>query len=269
VDGRTETPDPQSGREDKMLRLTDKIAIVTGAAQGIGASFARGLAADGAKVVIADVGDGTETAESIVRANGTARYIKTDVSKAADVKALVEQVTAEFGTIDILVNNAAIFAKLGNKKFQDISSEEFDAVMAVNVRGPFECAKAVAPVMIAQGSGKIVNIASGTVFKGVPNLLHYVSSKGAVVAMTRCLAREFGPHNVNVNAIAPGLTMSDGVLGQSDWTQDYIEANKNSRALKRRQVPNDLVGTVVFLSSPDSDFMTGQTLVVDGGAVMH
>ena len=123
--------------------------------------------------------------------------------------------------------------------------------------------------MIAQGGGKIFYISSGTVFKGVPNLLHYVSSKGAVVAMTRCLARELGASKINVNAIAPGLTMSDGVLGQSDWTQDYIEANKNSRALKRRQVPGDLLGTVVFLSSPDSDFMTGQTLVVDGGAVMH
>ena len=252
-----------------MQRLADKVAIVTGAAQGIGASFARGLAAEGARVVIADVGDGTETADSIVRANGVASYIRTDVSKAADVKALVDQVVKTYGTIDILVNNAAIFATLGNKKFTDISSDEFDAVMSVNVRGPFECAKAVAPIMMEKGAGKIVNIASGTVFKGVPNLLHYVSSKGAVVAMTRCLAREFGPFNVNVNAIAPGLTMSDGVLGQTDWTQDYIEANKNSRALKRRQVPNDLVGTAVFLCSPDSDFMTGQTLVVDGGAVMH
>lgn len=252
-----------------MQRLADRIAIVTGAAQGIGASFARGLAAEGAKVIIADVGDGAETASSIVRANGVAKFIRTDVSKAADVQALVQDVVREFGTIDILVNNAAIFASLGNKKFTDISSDEFDAVMSVNVRGPFECAKAVAPVMMEKGAGKIVNIASGTVFKGVPNLLHYVSSKGAVVAMTRCLAREFGPYNVNVNAIAPGLTMSDGVLGQSDWTQDYIEANKNSRALKRRQVPNDLVGTAVFLCSPDSDFMTGQTLVVDGGAVMH
>ena len=252
-----------------MQRLADKVAIVTGAAQGIGASFARGLAAEGARVVIADVGDGTETADSIVRANGVASYIRTDVSKAADVKALVDQVVKTYGTIDILVNNAAIFATLGNKKFTDISSDEFDAVMSVNVRGPFECAKAVAPIMMEKGAGKIVNIASGTVFKGVPNLLHYVSSKGAIVAMTRCLAREFGPFNVNVNAIAPGLTMSDGVLGQTDWTQDYIEANKNSRALKRRQVPSDLVGTAVFLCSPDSDFMTGQTLVVDGGAVMH
>jgi NAD(P)-dependent dehydrogenase (short-subunit alcohol dehydrogenase family) len=252
-----------------MQRLADKVAIVTGAAQGIGASFAKGLAAEGAKVVIADVSDGTQTAESIVRANGTAVYIRTDVAKASDVKAMVDDVVRRFGTVDILVNNAAIFAKLGNKKFQDISSEEFDAVMAVNVRGPFECAKAVAPIMMEKGAGKIVNIASGTVFKGVPNLLHYVSSKGAIVAMTRCLAREFGPHNVNVNAIAPGLTMSDGVLAQSDWTQDYIEANKNSRALKRRQIPGDLVGSMVFLCSPDSDFMTGQTLVVDGGNVMH
>ncbi len=252
-----------------MQRLADKVAIVTGAAQGIGAHFARGLAAEGAKVVIADVLDGTETADSIVRAKGTARFIRTDVSKASDVQALVAQTVAEFGTIDILVNNAAIFATLGNKKFHEISSEEFDKVMAVNVRGPFECAKAVAPLMIEKGAGKIVNIASGTVFKGVPNLLHYVSSKGAVVAMTRCLAREFGPHNVNVNAIAPGLTMSDGVLGQSDWTDDYIESNKNSRALKRRQVPGDLVGSMVFLCSSDSDFMTGQTIVVDGGAVMH
>ena len=252
-----------------MQRLADKVAIVTGAAQGIGASFARGLAAEGAKVVIADVSDGTETANAIIRANGTATYIRTDVSKTSDVKALVDHVVMTYGTIDILVNNAAIFAKLGNKTFTDISSEEFDAVMSVNVRGPFECAKAVAPIMMEKGAGKIVNIASGTVFKGVPNLLHYVSSKGAVVAMTRCLAREFGPFNVNVNAIAPGLTMSEGVLGQSDWTQEYIEANKNSRALKRRQVPGDLVGTAVFLCSPESDFMTGQTLVVDGGAVMH
>ena len=252
-----------------MHRLTDKVAIVTGAAQGIGATLARGLAAEGAKIVIADVGDGAETARSIVRDNGAAIYIKTDVSSPEQVQAMVARTVAEFGTVDILLNNAAIFASLGNKKFQDISSAEFDQVMAVNVRGPFECAKAVAPIMTARGSGKIINISSGTVFKGVPNLLHYVSSKGAIVAMTRCLARELGASNVNVNAIAPGLTMSDGVLGQSDWTDDYIEANKNSRAFKRRQVPGDLLGTVVFLASPDSDFMTGQTLVVDGGNVMH
>ena len=167
------------------------------------------------------------------------------------------------------MNNAAIFAKLGAKKFSEISSAEFDQVMAVNVRGPFECAKAVTPAMIANGGGKIVNIASSTVFKGVPDLLHYVSSKGAVVAMTRCLARELGGHKINVNAIAPGLTMSDGVLGQPDYTQEYIVNNMNGRALKRKQVPDDLVGAMVFLCSSDSDFMTGQTMAVDGGNVMH
>jgi NAD(P)-dependent dehydrogenase (short-subunit alcohol dehydrogenase family) len=252
-----------------MHRLADKVAIITGAAQGIGAAFARGLAAEGAKIVIADVGDGTETANSIIRANGSAIYVKTDVSSPEQVKAMVDKTLAEYGKVDILVNNAAIFAKLGAKKFSEISSAEFDQVMAVNVRGPFECAKAVTPAMIANGGGKIVNIASSTVFKGVPDLLHYVSSKGAVVAMTRCLARELGGHKINVNAIAPGLTMSDGVLGQPDYTQEYIVNNMNGRALKRKQVPDDLVGAMVFLCSSDSDFMTGQTMAVDGGNVMH
>jgi NAD(P)-dependent dehydrogenase (short-subunit alcohol dehydrogenase family) len=252
-----------------MQRLTNKVAIVTGAAQGIGAAFARGLAAEGAKIVIADVGDGTETANSIVRSNGSAIYVKTDVSSPDQVRAMVERAVAEFGAVDILVNNAAIFAKLGAKSFEDISSEEFDQVMAINVRGPFECAKAVAPLMAKQGGGKIVNIASSTVFKGVPNLLHYVSSKGAVVAMTRCLARELGDRNITVNAIAPGLTMSDGVLGQPDYTPEYIQSNLSGRALKRKQIPADLVGAMVFLCSADSDFMTGQTMAVYGGNVMH
>jgi NAD(P)-dependent dehydrogenase (short-subunit alcohol dehydrogenase family) len=252
-----------------MQRLADKIAIVTGAAQGIGASFAKGLAAEGAKVVIADVGDGTETAESIVRANGTATYIRTDVSKASDVKTLVDEVMRRYGTIDILVNNAAIFAKLGNKKFQDISSEEFDAVMSVNVRGPFECAKAVAPIMMEKGAGKIVNIASGTVFKGVPMLLHYVASKGAVVAMTRSLARELGDAGIRVNTLAPGLTASENTRNNPAWQGAATANNIASRAIKREATPEDLSGTLVYLASADSDFVTGQVLVVDGGSVMH
>ena len=252
-----------------MSRLANKVAIVTGAAQGIGAAFAHGLAKEGAKVVIADWNDGSDTANSIIRANGAAMYVKTDVSSAKDVKAMVAATLEKFGSVDILVNNAALFAKIGTKKFTEISSEEFDQVMAVNVRGPFECAKAVSDQMIRQGYGKIVNIASSTVFKGVPNLLHYVSSKGAIVAMTRCLARELGEHNITVNAIAPGLTMSDGVLGQPDYSDAYISQNMNARALKRKQIPADLVGACIFLSSSDSDFMTGQTMAVDGGNVMH
>ncbi len=252
-----------------MQRLTDKVAIITGAAQGIGAEFARGLAAEGAKIVIADVSDGSETANAIVRANGSAIYVKTDVSSPNEVQAMADKALDAFGAIDILVNNAAIFAKLAARKFLEIPTDEFDRVMAVNVRGPFECAKVVAPIMMKKGGGKIVNIASSTVFKGVPDLLHYVSSKGAVVAMTRCMARELGEHNITVNAIAPGLTMSEGVLGQAAYTQNYIESNMNARALKRRQVPADLVGAMVFLCSSDSDFMTGQTMGVDGGNVMR
>ncbi len=252
-----------------MTRLANKTAIVTGAAQGIGAAFAHGLAREGANVVVADWNDGSETANSIIRANGAAMYVKTDVSSAKDVRAMVAATLEKFGSVDILVNNAALFAKIGTKKFTEISSEEFDQVMAVNVRGPFECAKAVSEQMIKQGYGKIVNIASSTVFKGVPNLLHYVSSKGAIVAMTRCLARELGEHNITVNAIAPGLTMSDGVLGQPDYSPEYVTQNMNGRALKRKQIPADLVGAMLFLSSPDSDFMTGQTMAVDGGNVMH
>jgi NAD(P)-dependent dehydrogenase (short-subunit alcohol dehydrogenase family) len=252
-----------------MTRLAGKVAIVTGAAQGIGKAFAMGLAKEGAKIVVADWGDGSATAEEIVRANGAAVYVKTDVSDPASVRAMVARTIEEFGRADILVNNAAIFSKIPARHFSEIPSDEFDQVMAVNVRGPFECAKALTEQFRKQGYGKIVNISSGTVFKGSPHLLHYVASKGAVVAMTRVLARELGEFGVTVNAIAPGLTMSDGVLAQPDFTPEYIQANLSARALKRKQQPQDLVGACVFLASPDSDFITGQTIVVDGGNVMH
>ena len=174
-----------------------------------------------------------------------------------------------FGGIDILVNNAGLFADLGKKPFREISGEEWDRVMAVNVRGSFECAKAVVPAMIERGRGKIVNIASGTVFKGFPNMLHYVASKGAVVAMTRSLARELGVHNIGVNAIAPGLTMSEAVAVNPEWTGAAGAGTVASRALQREQVPADIVGTMVYLCSADSDFVTGQTISVDGGSVMR
>jgi NAD(P)-dependent dehydrogenase (short-subunit alcohol dehydrogenase family) len=169
----------------------------------------------------------------------------------------------------VLVNNAAIFGNLTLKPFEEIDSAEWDRVMAVNVRGPFECARAVSPVMRRQNYGKIINVASGTVFKGTPLFLHYVSSKGAVVAMSRCLARELGSHNICVNTIAPGLTLSAKVVANPDWQGDIGSGIVASRALKREQLPDDLSGTLVYLASAASDFVTGQVIVVDGGSVTH
>ena len=252
-----------------MTDLNGKVAIVTGAARGIGAEFAQALAAAGAKVVVADVLDGSALVARIGAAGGEAIYCRADVTSAASVAALAADTLARFGTIDVLVNNAGIFADLAKKPFTAIDDAEWDRVMAVNVRGVFACAKAVAPVMIAKRRGKIVNIASGTVFKGFSGALHYVASKGAVVAMTRCLARELGAHNICVNAIAPGLTMSEAVADNPEWGGAAGDATVASRALKRAQQPADIVGTLLYLTSDASDFVTGQTIVVDGGSVMH
>jgi NAD(P)-dependent dehydrogenase (short-subunit alcohol dehydrogenase family) len=252
-----------------MTNLDGKVAIVTGAARGIGAEFAVALATAGAKVVVADVLDGGAVVSRIAAAGGEAIFCQADVTSAASVAALIATTLARFGSIDVLVNNAGIFADLAKKPFTAIDGAEWDRVMAVNVRGPFECAKAVAPAMIAKGRGKIVNIASGTVFKGFSGALHYVSSKGAIVAMTRCLARELGAHNICVNAIAPGLTMSEAVVDNPEWGGAAGDATVASRALKRAQQPADIVGTLLYLASDASDFVTGQTIVVDGGSVMH
>jgi len=250
-------------------RLKDKVAIVTGGARGIGAAFCEAMAAEGSRIVIADVLDGTGIAERISATGTSAIYQRTDVSSPVSVTALVETTIDRFGTVDILVNNAAVFASLTKKSFTEIGSAEWDQVMAVNARGPFECAKAVAPVMIAQRRGKIINIASGTVFKGTMGLLHYVSSKGAVVAMTRCLARELGGYGICVNTIAPGLTMSEAIASSPEWSGKAAEPTVMTRAFRRDQTPSDLVGALLFLTSDDSNFVTGQTIVVDGGSVMR
>jgi NAD(P)-dependent dehydrogenase (short-subunit alcohol dehydrogenase family) len=252
-----------------MGRLSGKIAIVTGAAQGIGASYATAIAAEGAKVLVSDIMSCDPVVEEIRKAGGEAVATITDVSSPESAAAMVAKAVDAFGGVDILVNNAAIFGKLTDKFFADIESLEWDNVMAVNVRGTFECVKAVYPVMRDNNYGKIINIASGTVFKGAPNLLHYVTSKGAVIAMTRSLSRELGQYNICVNALAPGLTMSENVVAGSNYNAEKLDANRSTRALKRYQEPRDLVGAVLFLASSDSDFMTGQTMVVDGGSVMH
>lgn len=252
-----------------MGRLQDKVIIVTGGARGIGAAFSRSLAAEGAHVVVADILDGGATVRDIEEAGGRSAYFRLDVADAESVNGFVDLVLTRYGRIDCLVNNAALFANLKPKKFFEIDDAEFDMVMAVNVRGPFLLCKAVAPAMIRQNAGKIVNIASGTVFKGHVGITHYVTSKGAIVALTRCLARELGGHNINVNAIAPGLTMSEGVLANPDMVGAPAEATKSSRAFKREQRPDDLTGTLIYLCSSDSDFVTGHTVVCDGGSVMR
>lgn len=252
-----------------MNRLTGKVAIVTGAAQGIGMAYARALAAEGAKLGLCDLSAPTAAVDAINAGGGDAVGRACDVTDRAAVAAFVAETEKRFGGVHILVNNAGMFASLTLKPFSEIEIAEWDRVMAVNVRGSFECARAVVPVMRRQRYGKIVNIASGTVFKGAAMMLHYVASKGAVVAMTRAMAREVGDDGIRVNCLAPGLTMSEGVLANKDWAGPIVSNNIASRCIKREATPEDLTGAVVFLASPDSDFMSGQTMVVDGGSVTH
>lgn len=250
-------------------RLAGRVAIVTGAAQGIGARYAQALAAEGAAVVCADVVNSQATVAAITTAGGRALDVRVDVTSPESTRAMAEVATRAYGRIDILVNNAGLFTNLALKPFEQIESAEWDKVMAVNVRGPFECSKAVLPAMRAQGYGKIINIASGTVFKGAPMLLHYVSSKGAVVAMTRSMARELGDAGIRVNTLAPGLTASENTMANPAWQGALSANNIATRAIKREVTPEDLCGTLLYLASRASDFVTGQVVVVDGGSVMH
>jgi NAD(P)-dependent dehydrogenase (short-subunit alcohol dehydrogenase family) len=252
-----------------MARLGGRVAILTGGAKGIGRHYAQRLAAEGARLMIADVSDGSELAADLARKHGanSVESTVTDVSDEAAVKALVARTMDRFGKIDILVNNAALFAPLQETKATEIDVALWDKVMAVNVRGVFLMAKHVAPHMIAQKYGKIINISSGTVARGIPNFSHYVTSKGAVTAFTRALSRELGEHNICVNNLAPGFTLSDSVIKENPQHLAHSQAPSiMRRALKRDEYPEDLLGALVFLASADSDFVTGQTLAVDGGA---
>lgn len=251
-----------------MGRLDGRVAIITGAAQGIGAAYAKALAGEGARVALSDIQDASTAAKDIEDSFQGAEtlVLKTDVSDEASTEAMVADTVARFGKLDILISNAAMFASISHKPFFEIPVAEWDQMMAVNVRGPWLCAKAAVPEMRKNGYGKIVNIASGTLFKGVPDILHYVTSKGAVLAMTRSMSREVGGDGICVNTLAPGLTMSEGVLGSEEFMSGR-DANLASRALKRYQEPEDLTGAMLFLVSSDSDFMTGQCMVVDGGSV--
>jgi len=252
-----------------MARLDGRVAIVTGGAKGIGRFYSQALAREGARVMIADIADGSELAAEIAKSCGanSVTSATVDVSDEASVTELVGTTMGRFGRIDILVNNAALFAPLQEQPFAEIDAALWDRVMAVNVRGMFLMAKHVAPHMIARRCGKIINIGSGTAARGIPHMLHYVTSKGAVTAFTRALSRELGAHNICVNTLAPGFTISDSVVEQNPGhLKSAREPAVARRALKRDEVPEDLVGTLIFLASAESDFVTGQTLAVDGGA---
>jgi len=251
-----------------MGQLEGRVAIVTGAAQGIGAAFARALAKEGAKVAIADLDSGKSVVEEIKRAGGEALDVPTDVAKEDACNAMVKNTVEAFGRLDILVNNAAIFTSVERKPFDQIPVAEWDAVMGVNVRGVWLGCKAAVPAMRQHKYGKIISICTGRIFKGTPFFLHYDASKAAVLGITRSLAREVGNDNICVNAIAPGSTMSENVVKRANWMGGGPDATVMSRALKRNETPDDLVGACLYLAGPDSDFVTGQTLVVDGGSAM-
>jgi len=249
-----------------MSRLAGKTVVITGAGRGIGAVMAKRMAQEGANVVVTDVLDTKGTVEAITESGGSAIGISVDVTSDDNLAAMVEATEKAFGSLDILVNNASIFAALQPKPFMQIDNDEFDKVMTVNARGVHQATRAVVPAMLRAGGGKIVNIASGTFYYGAPGLSHYTASKGAVIALTRCHGRELGDKNIQVNAIAPGLTESEALQGNTGF--DPARApTVQSRSIKREMLPEDLLGTLMYLITPDSDFVTGQTLNVDGGKV--
>jgi NAD(P)-dependent dehydrogenase (short-subunit alcohol dehydrogenase family) len=245
--------------------LDGKVAVVTGAGQGIGLAIAEGLAAEGARIVVADLAGADEAAASFDDGVG----VTADVANEADVQRLADETVERCGSIDILVNNAGLYASLEMRSFEQIPLDEWRRVMDINVASMFLMCRAVVPVMRANGGGKIVNISSGTPFRGVPFLLHYVTSKGAIVAFTRALAKEVGKDNVLVNCVAPGFTMSAGVEAHPEVVEKLRDVSVSARTLQRDQTPEDVVGAVVYLSGPGSAFVTGQTIVIDGGQTFH
>jgi NAD(P)-dependent dehydrogenase (short-subunit alcohol dehydrogenase family) len=248
-----------------MGQLEGKVAIVTGAAQGIGRAIAGGLASEGARIVVADLQRAEEAADAYPDGVG----LTVDAANEDDVKRMASETVERCGSIDILVNNAGLYASLAMRPFTEIPLEEWRKVMDVNVASMFLTSRAAVPVMRERGGGKIVNISSGTAFRGVPFLLHYVTSKGAIVALTRALAKELGKDSINVNCVAPGFTMSEGVKSHPEVVEALRDVSVAARTIQRDQVPEDVVGAVVFLCTPAADFITGQTMVIDGGQYFH
>ena len=251
------------------MQLEGKAAVVTGGAKGIGFAVAETLGARGAAVVIADLAGAGEAAARLAAAGVRAVGIAVDVASERDTAAMASAARDEFGGIDILVNNAGIYSSLTPQPFEEIDPAEWRRVMEVNTLGIFLAVRAVLPSMKARGGGRIINISSGVAFKGNPYMAHYVASKGAVVSLTRALASELGGCNVLVNSVAPGFTLSEGVKENPTLVAGVQERSLRGRVLARDMVPADLVGAVAFFAGPDSAFITGQTLVVDGGAYYH
>jgi NAD(P)-dependent dehydrogenase (short-subunit alcohol dehydrogenase family) len=250
------------------MRLKDKVAIVTGGAKGLGRAFALKMAAEGARVMVVtrkDLDNLKETVRQIEDLGGQATSFQADVSKEADTLAMAEEALKAFGRIDILVNNAAVYDGITRKPFYEIDPAEWDLVMAVNVKGAFLTTRAVFPSMKKQGYGKIVNLASEVFFTGSHGFAHYVSSKGGIIGLTRALAVELGPYNICINCVAPGFTDTEASRGLGDVNK----YDTSKTPLRRLEKPEDLTGVAVFLASSESDFMTGQTLLVDGGRAMH
>ena len=243
------------------MRFKDKSVIITGGGGKIAKAYAMAFAKEGAKLSLPDIVSADHTVNAIRDAGGAAITMACDVSNEESVKAMVDQTVKQFGTVDILINNAAYFMTVWKGPFWEMTVEEFDKAMAVNVRGSWLCAKAVVPQMQKQQGGKIINVSSNVALTGNPNYIHYVTSKGALIAMTRAMARELGDWNVCVNTVSPGFVVTEG----RKVDPEYEKIRAQQRSIKRSQVENDLVGTVLFLSSPESDFMTGQLLNVDGG----
>jgi NAD(P)-dependent dehydrogenase (short-subunit alcohol dehydrogenase family) len=245
--------------------LDGRVAIVTGAAQGIGRAIADGLSREGARIVVADLQRAEEAAASFPGGVG----LTVDVSDEDDVARMASETVDRCGSIDILVNNAGLYASLEMRPFTEIPLDEWRKVMDVNVASMFLACRAVVPAMRERGGGKIVNLSSGTPFRGVPFLLHYVTSKGAIVALTRALAKGLGNDSIQVNCVAPGFTMSDGVKAHPEVIEKLRDVSVAARTIQRDQVPEDVAGAVVFLCTPGADFITGQTMVIDGGQYFH
>ncbi len=252
-------------------RLDGRVAIITGAGHGIGKAYAARLAAEGARVVIAELdgAGGSAVAAELTAQGREAIAVQTDVASEASVNNMAQQTILRFGRIDVLVNNAAIFATvpMSRSPFDQISVEEWDRMMSVNVKGTWLASRAVVPQMRKQAYGKIINVSSGTALKGSPSRIHYVTSKAGILGFTKTLANEVGKDGICVNCVAPGSTLSEE--NPDDDILKMRAQAANARALKRVQTPEDLTGAVVFFASADSDFITGQTLVVDGGSCMH